>query len=182
MKKGKFSYFHHSKRNRPLPVENARMIIPPNPLHFPLPILASSKIPCSIDVSILHVAFSIRMKRVSNDEFLAHLAGIYNSKSNSGHVTISFKNCTSIPVIHHLIHIFFVDSGDQVARKSTKVNQQKASANTSCLIRATSTKKSDGISTTVDYTTCDLFQKRLTQLMRASMLRTKPKKIRSNST
>lgn len=81
-----------------------------------------------------------------------------------------------------LMFLYFQsDYGDVYSRKSTKVKKESEAMIPQCIIRASGTGQSNSISTVVDATCCDVFQKRMSQILKSNILRSKPRKSRSGS-
>ena len=71
--------------------------------------------------------------------------------------------------------------GDLHARKSTHAKKALAEKTPQCLVRANHAPDGHSISTVVGPESCDLFQKRVSQIFKASILRSKPSKHRTSS-
>ena len=70
---------------------------------------------------------------------------------------------------------------DEFSRKSTKLKREAVGKKPSCLVRAVATPSGDTISSVIDGASCDLFQKRLNQVFKQSVFRSKSKKHRTGS-
>jgi len=76
----------------------------------------------------------------------------------------------------------FLDDGDVCSRKTTYKARETATKTASCLVRVkTGSGKSRSSSVSLDGGNADLFQKRVNQLIKMQMLRTKPRKVRTGS-
>jgi hypothetical protein len=82
----------------------------------------------------------------------------------------------------HFAYFLSIDNGDTSARKTTMKARELEANNPSCLVRVKTSKASaKAISVAITEGNGDLFQKRLNQLVRTQMLRTKPRKARTGS-
>ena len=94
---------------------------------------------------------------------------------------MSFKRCMCVS---GLVESFFLVDGDVRARKTTSKERDVTTKKPSCLVRLKKdgeSSKSKSLSVSLDLGSADLFQKRLNQLVKMQMLRTKPRKSRSGS-
>ena len=71
--------------------------------------------------------------------------------------------------------------GDVHSRKSTAAKREAEIGAPQCLVRASTSAKSDTISTVVDASTCDMFHKRVAHVVRSNLLKSKFKKSRAGS-
>lgn len=92
-----------------------------------------------------------------------------------------FRSSDVCSASFHCAYFLSIDNGDTRARKTTMKARELEANNPSCLVRVKSSKVSlKSISAAITEANGDLFQKRLNQLVRTQMLRTKPRKARGS--